>query len=119
MPPTALAIAMARLAEPASRTVPTDSSPPAPSVACSARACPGAGAGCVMPGAVPRGTRRHAKCGERGFLAPRTRSADADQVDDEDEGLPRLDDTAGAAVAVGLVRRDGQPAAATDPHRGN
>src|SRR5690606_30400971 len=44
------------------------------------------------------------------------RSADLDQVDDEDQGLPRLDHIAGAAVAVGQVRRDGELAAAADPH---
>src|SRR4051794_18055470 len=46
-------------------------------------------------------------------------SADADEVDDEDQRGAGLDDTAGPAVAVGLVRRDGQPTAAADLHAGD
>src|SRR5436305_2452913 len=47
------------------------------------------------------------------------RLPDADEVDDEDEGGAGLDDAARAALAVGLVRRDGQPAAAADLHAGD
>ena len=43
-------------------------------------------------------------------------SADVDQVHDEDQGLARLDRSAGAAVAIGEVRGDGQLAAAADLH---
>ena len=39
-----------------------------------------------------------------------------DQVADEDQGLPRLDRAAGAAVAVAEVRRDDQLAPAADLH---
>jgi len=46
-------------------------------------------------------------------------SADVEQVDDEDERLARLDDAAGAAVAVAQVRRDGQLPAAADAHPGH
>src|SRR3712207_5009991 len=45
-----------------------------------------------------------------------TVSPHADEVDDEDQRRAGLDDPAGATVAVGLVRRDGQPAPAADPH---
>ena len=44
------------------------------------------------------------------------RRSDGDQVADEDQGLTGGDDVAGAAVAVGQVRRDHELAAATDPH---
>src|SRR5687767_10191062 len=43
----------------------------------------------------------------------------AHQVHDEHERRPGLDDAARAAVAVGLVRGDGQPAAAADLHPGD
>ena len=53
-----------------------------------------------------RWTLRAARCAQR----------DVDEVDDEDERLARLDRAAGAAVAVGQVRGDGEPAAAADLH---
>src|SRR4029079_2108271 len=43
-------------------------------------------------------------------------SADVDQVDDEDQGLARLDDGARAACAVAQVGRDDEPTAAADLH---
>src|SRR5699024_5288956 len=45
-----------------------------------------------------------------------SRSADADEVDDEDQRLAALDDVAGAPVAVAEVRRDGDPAPTALPH---
>src|SRR3954470_5274316 len=51
-----------------------------------------------------------------GITATAGKSVDADQVDDEDEGLARLDDAARAAVAVSEVRRDDELAAAADLH---
>src|SRR5687768_7747092 len=47
------------------------------------------------------------------------RSADAEQIDDEDQGLAALDDAAGAALAVAEVRRDGDLAAAAELHAGH
>src|SRR5450432_793863 len=49
----------------------------------------------------------------------RWRLLHVDQVDDEDQRLAWRDRAAGAAIAVGQVRRNHQPAAAADPHAGN
>ena len=46
-------------------------------------------------------------------------SAHAEQVHDEDEGLATLDDTAGAALSVAEVRRDGDLASTTELHAGH
>src|SRR3954464_1623408 len=154
-PPTSLATAMARLASPATMTVPVDSPPSPPpsspfaaastSRASLARACSVVGAGCVMrhrcPGGarVMRRERDVAPSGPRrgpgrrdgaaqlsGGTPPgrdavrRTAvSSHADEVDDEDQCRARLDDPTGTTIAVGLVRRDGQPAAAAYLHAGD
>ena len=63
----------------------------------------------------PRG--RRARRRELSSLAQRLDgSADAEQVDHEDQRLAGLDDAAGAAVAVPEVRRDDELAAAADLH---
>src|SRR4051794_5118041 len=111
-PPISLAIAMPRLARPATTTVPVDSLPPSMAESF-ARTWSGAGAGCVMVRAVPRGRAGHAAA-SRGSV-----SSHADEVHHEDEGGAGLDDAAGAALAVRLVRGDGQPATAADLHAGD
>src|SRR4051794_36599482 len=119
-PPISLATAMPRFATPATITVPVDSLPVsdsgAPDTSASfIRACSRLGAGSVMAAAMPRTAAAHA-ARRRDVARPPAGSADAEEVDDEDQRLPRLDHPAGAALAVGLVRRDGQPPAAADPH---
>src|SRR4051794_36462533 len=111
---------MPKLASPATTTVPV-LSPPEP---CSGPPTSPPTAGMGGPGVdadsseVTRGW----------FMAPSVPAAataeplglpHADEVDHEDEGRARLDHTTGAALAVGLVRRDGQPTAAADPHAGD
>src|SRR3954469_8172039 len=129
-PPISLAIAMARLARPATMTVPADSPPEscasagAPPLAPVLVFAPGwsassalrivsasvAASGGVMPSRCPDG---------RDPNRVRACLADADQVDDEHQGRAGLDDAAGAALAVGLVRGDGQPAPSADLHAGD
>src|SRR5687768_18602814 len=52
-------------------------------------------------------------------LGAGVRSADADEVDDEDQGRAGLDDPARAALAVGLVRGDREPTTTADLHPGD
>src|SRR3954451_18740639 len=111
-----------------------------------ARACSVVGAGCVMrhrcpggarvmrreqdvapsgprrgPGRRDGGPRRLSRGTPPGRDAVRRTAvlSHAEEVDDEDQGRPRLDDAARAALAVGLVRGDGQPAPAPDLHAGD
>src|SRR3954451_24364171 len=65
-----------------------------------------------MPARTPAGVTTHRPRESSG-------SADADEVDDEDERGPGLDDATGTALAVGLVCGDGQPAATADLHAGD
>src|SRR3954453_2755672 len=99
---------MARFASPATMTVPVDSPPESSSGAASATSSSVVEAGCVMARGCPEPPRRN-----------RTSSPHADEVHHEDQGRARLDDTAGAALAVGLVGGDGQPAPAADLHSGD
>src|SRR5215203_6391309 len=108
-PPISFAMAIPRFARPATTTVPVDSLPSS-SAESFARTWSRAGAGCVMRAAVPQERARHAP-------PPRAPgSPHADEVDHEDQGGAGLDDAARAALAVGLVRGDGEPAAAADLH---
>src|SRR4051812_10632231 len=124
-------MAMARLERPATMTVPADSPPDscasagAPPFAPGLAFAPGrpasstlrmgsasvAASGGVMATAVPRRAALQPGCARP--------LPDADEVDDEHEGRARLDDAARAAVAVRLVRRDGQPAPSADLHAGD
>src|SRR4051812_36768615 len=123
---------MARLARPATMTVPADSPPDscasagAPPFAPVLTFAPGrsvssalrmvsasvAASGGVMRSRCPDGRRPNPP---QACLA----LADADEVDDEDQRRARLDDAARAPLAVGLVRRDGEPATAADLHAGD
>src|SRR5205085_4491370 len=46
-------------------------------------------------------------------------SFNVDEVDDEDQRLPRRDRPAGTSIPVGQVRRYHQPATPTHPHTGD
>src|SRR3954452_6142534 len=119
-PPTSLAIAMPRFATPATTTVPV-LSPPEP---CSGLPTSPWAAGTGGPGvaaessAVTRGWLM-APEGPAVETSNRPGSPHPDEVHHEDQRGARLDDPARAAVAVGLVRRDGEPAPAAHPHAGD
>src|SRR3954463_14201901 len=127
-PPMNLATAIARLASPATITVPVDS-PSEPS----SEPCPWtarSSVGCVMAAAVPRDGRAQPWCGSPrpgngswSRCGPEDHSVIAlshsDEVDDEDQGRAGLDHAARAAIPVRLLRGDGQPPAATDLHAGD
>src|SRR4051794_12440981 len=120
---------MARLARPATTTVPADSPPES----CASAGAPplasllGFASGSPEPSTLRAMSASVAASGLGGVMATRCPAAPdsnriarrlphAHEIDDEDQRRAGLDDAPRTALAVRLVRRDGQPAPAADLH---